>query len=63
VRALKDADLRHRMGDAGFARVNQRFTVERMVSQTAMVYEQLSTLRSQRSGKSPGSTFNDDAES
>jgi glycosyltransferase involved in cell wall biosynthesis len=38
VRALKDADLRQRMGDAGFARVNERFTVERMVSETAGVY-------------------------
>ena len=38
VRALKNADLRQRMGDAGFARVNERFTVERMVSETAGVY-------------------------
>jgi glycosyltransferase involved in cell wall biosynthesis len=38
VRALKDADLRQRMGDAGFARVNERFTVERMVAETAGVY-------------------------
>ena len=38
VRALKDAELRQRMGDAGFARVNERFTVERMVEQTAEVY-------------------------
>jgi L-malate glycosyltransferase len=38
VRALKDAALRQRMGDAGFARVNDRFTVERMVSETAGVY-------------------------
>ena len=26
------------MGDAGFARVNERFTVERMVVETAAVY-------------------------
>jgi hypothetical protein len=26
------------MGDAGFARVAQRFTVERMVEETAAVY-------------------------
>ena len=38
VRALKDPDLRRRLGEAGFARVNQRFTVERMVSETADVY-------------------------
>jgi glycosyltransferase involved in cell wall biosynthesis len=49
VRALKDAPLRQRMGDAGFARVNERFTVERMVSETATVYEQLSRRNSQRS--------------
>jgi hypothetical protein len=36
------------MGDAGFARVNERFTVERMVSETATVYEQVSTLKAQR---------------
>jgi glycosyltransferase involved in cell wall biosynthesis len=41
VRALKDSDLRQRMGDAGFARVNERFTVERMVSETAGVYERV----------------------
>jgi L-malate glycosyltransferase len=49
VRALKDAALRQRMGDAGFARVNDRFTVERMVSETATVYEQVSRLKSQLS--------------
>jgi len=38
VRALKNEALRHRMGLAGFARVRQRFTVERMVEQTAAVY-------------------------
>ena len=26
------------MGDAGLARVNERFTVERMVAETAAVY-------------------------
>ena len=29
------------MGDAGFARVNERFTVERMVAETAGVYERV----------------------
>src|SRR5712692_247081 len=35
VRLLTDAGLRRRMGDAGFARVRERFTVARMVSETA----------------------------
>src|SRR5439155_1726404 len=52
VRALKDAGLRRRMGEAGFARVNERFTVERMVAETASAYErvvnaQVSTFNSQ----------------
>jgi glycosyltransferase involved in cell wall biosynthesis len=38
VRALKDEALRRRTGEAGFARVRERFTVERMVEQTADVY-------------------------
>jgi glycosyltransferase involved in cell wall biosynthesis len=41
VRALKDPALRVRMGDAGFARVADRFTVERMVAATASVYERV----------------------
>jgi glycosyltransferase involved in cell wall biosynthesis len=41
VRALKDDGLRQRMGDAGFARVNERFTVERMVAETATAYERI----------------------
>jgi len=45
VRALKDADLRRRMGDAGFARVNERFTVERMVRDTARVYTRVIETR------------------
>jgi len=40
------------LGDAGFARVNDRFTVERMVENTANVYSRitshLSTLNPQR---------------
>ncbi len=51
VRALKDGDLRRRMGEAGFARVRERFTVERMVEKTVDVYRriksQLSTLKAQ----------------
>jgi glycosyltransferase involved in cell wall biosynthesis len=38
VQALKDADLRRRLGEAGFDRVNARFTVDRMVAETAAVY-------------------------
>jgi glycosyltransferase involved in cell wall biosynthesis len=38
VRVLKDAALRQRMGAAGLARVRARFTVERMVAETAAVY-------------------------
>jgi glycosyltransferase involved in cell wall biosynthesis len=45
LRALRDADLRRRLGDAGFARVNERFTVERMVAQTAAAYEQIVAQR------------------
>jgi len=45
LRALRDADLRGRLGDAGFARVNERFTVERMVAQTAAAYEQIVAQR------------------
>src|SRR5207248_9571319 len=57
VRALKDAPLRQRLGDAGFARVRERFTVERMVVETAAVYERLinsqgSSLKAQLSPKS-----------
>ena len=36
--ALKDEPLRSRMGAAGLARVNERFTVERMVVETVSVY-------------------------
>ena len=38
VRLLADEGLRARMGQAGFARVRDRFTVERMISETAAVY-------------------------
>jgi glycosyltransferase involved in cell wall biosynthesis len=38
IRALRDASLRQRFGTAGLARVKARFTVERMVEQTAAVY-------------------------
>jgi glycosyltransferase involved in cell wall biosynthesis len=38
VRLLKNKEQCQRMGDAGLARVTERFTVERMVSETAGVY-------------------------
>ena len=38
VRLLKDEALRRQMGNAGFSRVRSRFTVERMVAETAAVY-------------------------
>lgn len=54
VRALKNPAMRQQMGDAGLARVKERFTVERMVEQTADVYKrllagQLSTLEARGS--------------
>jgi glycosyltransferase involved in cell wall biosynthesis len=50
VRLLKDDGLRKKMGDAGFARVQARFTVERMVEQTTKVYERVvrTTISSSR---------------
>jgi L-malate glycosyltransferase len=47
LRALTDAELRGRLGNAGFTRVNDRFTVERMVAATAAVYQRI--LSAQRS--------------
>ncbi len=41
VRLLKDEGLRRRMGEAGLARVRSRFTVERMVKETAASYVRL----------------------
>ena len=46
VQLLRDDAMRKRMGDAGFARVNERFTVERMVAETADAYRE---VRSQKS--------------
>jgi len=45
VRLLKDAALREQMGAAGYARVRERFTVERMVRETAAVYESVLAAR------------------
>jgi glycosyltransferase involved in cell wall biosynthesis len=41
VRLLTDGPLRERMGAAGWTRVRERFTVERMVDGTRRVYEQV----------------------
>jgi glycosyltransferase involved in cell wall biosynthesis len=38
IALLSDEPRRRAMGDAGFARVRERFTVERMIAQTAAVY-------------------------
>jgi glycosyltransferase involved in cell wall biosynthesis len=42
---LADDGLRRQMGDAGLARVQTRFTVERMVTETAAVYERVAGTR------------------
>ena len=41
IRLLTEEPLRRQMGEAGFARVRERFTVERMVAETAAVYERV----------------------
>jgi glycosyltransferase involved in cell wall biosynthesis len=41
VTLLKDDSTRRRMGDAGLARVRERFSVDRMVAETAAVYARL----------------------
>jgi hypothetical protein len=56
VRALTDRALRARLGAAGLARVRERFTVDRMVEQTAIVYERVNEHLSSR--KSQGARFN-----
>jgi glycosyltransferase involved in cell wall biosynthesis len=45
VRLLKDEDARRRMGDAGLALVRERFTVDRMVEETARVYEKVRSVK------------------
>jgi glycosyltransferase involved in cell wall biosynthesis len=45
VRLLRDESLRRRMGEAGYARVSARFTVERMVEETAAVYARVAGRR------------------
>jgi len=62
VRALNDESMRRRMGAAGLARVRERFTVERMVSQTADIYRRLrqSQVPSRKSQGSPESVSSPD---
>ena len=38
VTLINDRTRRQQMGDAGFARVNEKFSVERMIAGTAAVY-------------------------
>jgi glycosyltransferase involved in cell wall biosynthesis len=42
---LADQSLRRQMGEAGLARVQARFTVERMVAETAAVYARVAGRR------------------
>jgi glycosyltransferase involved in cell wall biosynthesis len=56
VRLLEDDVRRKQMGEAGFARVNERFTVERMVAATARVYAEVRTknLEGRRTERTEG---------
>jgi glycosyltransferase involved in cell wall biosynthesis len=56
VGMLGDAQARERMGVAGLARVQEHFTVDRMVAQTAAVYSRVA-----RRGHEAGSTEADEA--
>jgi glycosyltransferase involved in cell wall biosynthesis len=40
-----DAEHRHNMGEAGFRRVLEQFSVDRMIAQTAAVYQSLLAKR------------------
>ena len=46
VRLLTDRERRERLAKAGFDRVRERFTVERMVAQTVALYARLADARS-----------------
>jgi len=44
LRLIQDEAMRKRMAEAGYARVRERFTVERMVADTAAVYSRLAAV-------------------
>ena len=51
---LEDEAMRRQMGEAGLARVNARFTVERMVAETAAVYARVAgTPHAADTGRQP----------
>jgi len=54
LRLIASADARERMGAAGFARVSERFTVERMVAATAAAYQRVAgTIREAGTARPP----------
>ena len=54
ARLLDDEALRRQMGDAGLSRVRSRFTVERMVAETAAVYARVAgTLHAADTARQP----------
>jgi L-malate glycosyltransferase len=50
VRLLKDPALRQRMGDAGYSRVCDQFSAERMLKETAKVYDRVIEVARRRPG-------------
>ncbi|MFO7695412.1 MAG: glycosyltransferase [Vicinamibacterales bacterium] len=50
---LKDEPLRRRMGEAGLARVRERFNVDRMVDETLAVYARVAGMRRAAGSGSP----------
>ena len=48
IELLKDGALRSRMGEAAAQRARERFTVEKMVGETAAVYKSLATGTARR---------------
>src|SRR3954468_1583633 len=53
VTLINDKARRLQMGQAGFARVTEKFSVERMISETATVYERVSRLNAVRAPREP----------
>ena len=45
IALISDQARRQAMGEAGFARVNEKFTVERMIAGTAAVYARVAGTR------------------